>query len=168
MSPSFKKRAFKQQGFTLVEMMAVLAIVGVLIGVFYLVWLSNWEMMENQMARADLWDEARDIIERISFDSRQSRRIVLAGVGTALVTVNLQDRLGASLAMYRFSNTGQVDYRRAPNQNFIPLSVNLDLANSQIVQPGNFSLYLKLSMVDRAFNQPIRIEAASEMVPRNQ
>ena len=150
--------------FTLIELLTVIAILGVLVSVTHIVFMTNWMANHDRIARADLWQEANTIMEYVSLDGRQSRTIAVtpsAGVNTAVLT----DKDGGTLAAYVMNSKGEFQMSRGGGS-FKTLSTHLDFVNSSFSNNGK-ALSLHLVLTDRIWNRIINVDTSTEVYPRN-
>ncbi len=158
--------ALSRKGFTLIEMVTTLAIVGIASALFYMIWVTNVSTMENHISRADLWNDANAIVERLSVDVREASQITLNGQGTPTQTATLRDAQGNLLATYRMSNAGVFEVQPAGAGNFTILTGFVDYANSSFALIGK-GLALNLTLFDRPLHHLVSINASTEIYPRN-
>ena len=132
-----------KRGMTLVEIVTVIAVIGVGIGIFYTTFLQNWWAFDDQLTRINLWQDANEITRLFTDDARASRQLAVAtttDVSTA--TLTLPD---GSSVVYSMRANGIFEITRAGATAI--LSQNVDFNNSSFEQVGN-SLRLVLTLND--------------------
>lgn len=76
------RRLHNKKGISLVEIVTVIAILGVSIGLFYTVFVINWKAFEQFIAQANLSQDMNAIVEKISADGRFAKDIQYLDNGT--------------------------------------------------------------------------------------
>lgn len=148
-------------GFTLFEMICAVAIIGITIGLFYSVFLSNWAVMENYSTRAYMWQDMDAVIDAVTTDAREAARIdVSADQKTA--------------TFYDQDNNPFVVYVVGADRSFIKRRLGVDLAMTDLMEfdrsffiKRGRSVIVQLSMNDNVFNRGVGIETSTEIYPRN-
>ncbi len=156
-------------GFTLMEMVVVLAILGTAIASFHGIFINNWTALDTFSVRANLSQEMDDIVDTISYDARNAQRglmdIATDQKSVVFSTPNLSLWTTASytmaqdgtLTMVRSTADGDVQTRI--------LSRNVDYANSTFNNNSNFTINLELT--NDVFGRPITIDTSTEIFARN-
>lgn len=148
-------------GFSLVELITVLAILGTGLSVFYSVFFINWSSLEEQIRMVDLQMDADRIIETVAFDSKIAKGIVVDNTGK-LATINF---LSGNSVNYSF--TPQGNFMREFNATTTVISNNIDFTNSSFVQDID-SLLVNLTLMDNVLGRRrIELEVSSRFFPRN-
>lgn len=148
-----------KKSFTLVEMITVLAIIGVGSGLFYFVFFMNFASFDSQIASIDLWQNTNEITEKISLDVRFAEDI------------NFIDNKNVILS---FPSGEPVTYTITPEGNFqrirgeivSTLSQNIDFANSFFNETSQ-SLIVTLTLQDYVFGKKVEVKTATEVCLRN-
>ncbi|MCA9394383.1 MAG: prepilin-type N-terminal cleavage/methylation domain-containing protein [Candidatus Omnitrophica bacterium] len=157
-----------QTGFTLTEMLAVVLMISVMGGVIFAVFVTNWEALEDQIVRSDLWHEANEIVDAVTADGRAAKSIQVEasnaqGDNTAVFTgIN-----GEVFATYRITLDGRLLVERAAGSRTI--SDKVDAANSAFVRDDDTGrgLRLMLTLTDDLLRRSVSINTATEIFPRN-
>ena len=150
-----------KKGFTLIEIVTVLAIISIGIGLFYSIFYLNWSSFEKQIALVDLGQEADRIMETISLDGRVVTEIhVEADNKTA--TLTLRDLEGNIVDTITYAITGRGQIQR----NDQILSENIQFADSFFRREGN-SLVVELLLIDDVFGQSVQLPVQTQIFPRN-
>lgn len=157
-----KKLLLAHCGFSLVEMLSVLAILGVAAGIFHTTWMTNWKSVEEHQARADLWYDSNQIIEQLTSDGRFAWRVNVEDFGK---TVSLSNRSGTIYATYMITDIGEMRVIK-PDEDDLILStrVNVDLS---VFERTGFSLRLSLFLEDSVLSGLVTVETSAEVYPRN-
>ncbi len=151
-----------ERGVTLVELMTVMVILGVSIGMFYSVWMSNWRTFDHHNAIADLWHDANQISQQMSMDGRVAGKITVA---LDQKSVDFENALGAIYVNYQMTSTGDFIITRGAAATTI--TDRIDYANSRFIQQGS-SLQAELRLVDeQVIGGEVVIEPRMEVFPRN-
>lgn len=154
-------RRLSLTGFTLVEMLTVLAVIGIGMGLFYSVFYLNWSSFEKQLALIDLGQEANRIIETISFDGRIISDIDVAE-DSKTVNLTSRDLDGNILSSITYVITGQGQICRDGQI----LSENIEFDNSSFTKVGN-SLVVELLLTDDVFGQGVQLPVKTQIFARN-
>ena len=153
-------------GFTMTEVIMTLVIVSILGGVFYTMLITNWSSYEELMARAQLLNEANDIVEQISQEGRFTKTIdVVQDFASGIQTATLIDYQDQAIATYTMSSNGTLEIAR-PQANTVVLTNNLDFDNSAFTKNGK-SLRMDLALIDDALMRKVSISTNTEIYPRN-
>ena len=157
-----KKMSRSRSGFSLIEMITVLAILGTTVGVFYTTWMTNWKSVEEHQARANLWYDSSQIIDSLTRDGRVASQIVVQDVGK---TVVLQDKDGVTLVIYAITGAGEMRLI-SPVAGLSILSTSVDPVLSNFEKIG-FSLKLNLFLEETVLSGLVQIQTSAEVYPRN-
>lgn len=154
-----------KRSFSLVELITVLAIIGVGIGIFYSVLFVNWESLERQLTLIDLQMEADRIIERVSFDGRYASDLAVSEDGKSVTFDYLTG--GGNPVTYDLLANGHIQrtLQGSPTEN---VSEYIDFNNSFFVRNGNI-LEVNLMLNDNVFGrrEAVVLRASTQISPRN-
>ena len=148
-------------GFTLFEMICTVAIVGIMVGMFYSVFLSNWSVMENYSARAYMWQDMDAVVDAVTADGREAARI---DVSADQKTATFVDQENTPFVVYLLGADRRVIQRRAGVDRL--LTNVLDFDNSLFLKRGR-SVIVRLRFTDDVFDRGVSIETSTEIYPRN-
>ena len=151
-----------KRSFSLVELIVVVAIVGIGIGLFYSVLVVNWVSLEKQVSLVDLQMEADKISEAISADGRLARLITITGAGKN-VLFSLPADLGPTVT-YSIAANGEIS-KDSGSGSYV-ISRYLDYNSCSFAREGN-ALLANLSLVDDVFGQRLRLAVSIRIFPRN-
>ena len=160
---SFSRRK-KEKGFTLIEMLTTTAVVGVVIGIFYGVFILNWEAFENYVARADLGQEMDSIVDQVASDGRFARQSNLTTSPSTKQVTFIHPDDGSVIAIYTMKDTGEFIVNRGRNN--VVISTRLDFTNSNFSEGGKH-VVLKLVLTDSIFGRLINLSSETEIYSRN-
>lgn len=149
-----------KRGFTLVEIITVLAIIGVGIGLFYSVFLLNWFSYDREIVFTNLWTEMSEIIQRISFDARFANNMNL--VNDKEVIFSFFENSSVTYTMTPAGILQRVDDGGISTI----LSQNLLYSNSSFVIEGGY-LKMNLTLVDKTFRGDVVVKTSTKVCPRN-
>ena len=150
-----------KRGLTLIEIVTVLAVIGIGIGLFYSIFYLNWSSFEKQLALVDLGQEADRIMETISLDGRLVTDIQVSE-NNKIVTLILRDLEGDVVDIITYTITGQGQIRR----NDQILSKNIGFDDSFFRRQGS-SLVVELLLRDDVFGQGVELPVQTQIFPRN-
>ena len=156
-----------QSGFTLIEMMTVLAMITVGIALFYSVFILNWQAFDHHITRSNLWQEMDLIVDNLTLEGRLSRQINVS-VDSSAQTVTFVDAAGLTMAVYSMQNTGQFLISKGVNVETV--SQHLDFTNSSFKKTDaglGRGLVITLALKDDVMGQAINITTSTEVYPRN-
>ncbi len=139
----------KKKGFSLIEMVTVLAIITVSMGIFYRVFFLNWEAFDTFIARADLSQELDEMIDKITYDGRFSKQITLTSTPTVKQAAFF-DPDGNLIGTYSIKNTGEFVINRGTDD--YTASTKIDFTNSHFDKRGK-SVLVTLALTDRIFTR---------------
>jgi prepilin-type N-terminal cleavage/methylation domain-containing protein len=148
-----------KRGFTLVEIIVVLVIIGIGMSLFYSVLFMNWTSLEKQTCLVDLQMEADNIINMISSDGRGSRQILVNPDGKG-VTFNYPTWAPAPTIVYSLTPQGQI----TKDGNVI--SSNIDFNNSNFSKSLS-ALVINLLLQDTVFGRRVTLPVSTQVYPRN-
>lgn len=149
------------RGFSLVELLTSIVIVGVLISVFYSVFILNWKAMEDYSVRSGLWQDMDVIIDQITLDARESAQI---NVSADQKDVSMLNRQSAVIAAYAFTAGGMCQVTRSGVTT--TLTNSLDYALSTFRKNGE-SLVVNVVLSGDVLGREVSIDASTEIYPRN-
>ena len=155
-----------KKAFTLVEIMVVVLIIGVLGGVLYTIFFTNWFAFEDRIARANLWSEADVIFETMSSEARNMRQIdVFSDTNSKSAFFRYDLNLNkVPVATYTINNNGQMTVNRGSGN--VVLTDHLDFTKSSFVKVGS-ALKVTLVLKDQLIPRTIAISTSTEIFPRN-
>lgn len=162
----FLKSLKNRRGFSLVEIITVLVILGVSISIFYAVFITNWLAFQDRIIRADLWMDADAIIDAISEDIRSAESFDVSPDNNGGQVLTITDLNGVP-TLYAMRASGIFEYQRPPALGFSELSRHLRMPDS-FMQISNDVLQVNLVLGDNLFFRDIRIETSTEIYSRNQ
>lgn len=148
------------RGFSLVEIVTVLAVIGIGIGLFYSVFFLNWSLFEKQLTLVDLGQEADRIMEMISFDARVANQINVSP-DKRTATFIFRDINGNIVNIITYTLILPDQIQRG-NQ---ILSENIDFADSSFEEVGN-SLVVELLLEDDVFGQSVNLPVKTQVFSR--
>lgn len=151
-----------QKAFTLVEIIVVVLIIGVLGGVLYTIFFTNWFAFEDRIARANLWSEVDVIFETISSEARNQDQITVNGNPCGSVAILAGG--SAQPIIYTMNNNGDLTVNRGAGD--IVLTNHLDFANSSFCAEGE-ALRINLTLEDQLITRRVEIRTSTEVFPRN-
>lgn len=150
-----------RRGFTLVEMVTAVAVVGIGIGIFYTVFLQNWWAFDDQFSRINLWQDANEIARLITDDVRASSRLaVTTNEDVKTATLILPD--GSSIV---YSMNREEVLQRTKGGTTSILSQNVDFQESSFIAAQN-SLKLTLTLWDTVFGRRVEVSTSTQVFPR--
>jgi len=161
--PEAALRIKSTRGFSLVEMLCSVIILGILVAVFYSVFLSNWKVMEEYSTRAALWQDMDVIIDQFTDNARQASSFEVSvdkkearffNRGVLALTYNLRANGSCDVTPTggaATTLTDRVDFTRSTFDN---------------TNEGR-SLVINLALTDQVFERGVTIETSTEIYPRN-
>lgn len=159
-----RSRWMTNTGFTLMETITVLMIIGVLGSVFYTVFVTNWFAFEDRIARANLWHEANEIVETMTADGRSAQMIDVFTDGAGNKSAVLSDSLDQTLVTYLITAEGRFQMNK--NGVVKTLSEHINPNQSDFTKEGR-GLRVQLAMSELIFKRTITIGTSTEIFPRN-
>lgn len=167
-----------RRGFSLIEMVTVLAVVGTLVGVIYSVFITNGQNFQDQITRADLLQEANLIFEQMTDDARAAKRFDI-NTGTtdggdqqkSVAIIDFDDNevryviteLSADRTIIERQPIGDDPDNLPPAQ---LLSDQVVIDTSDFVADGN-SLTINLALASNTFHRQVQVLASTEIYSRN-
>lgn len=148
-------------GFTFFEMICAIAIIGVTIGMFYSVFLSNWTVMENYSIRAYLWQEMDAAVDAVTADAREAARI---DVSADQKTATFYDQDNNPFVVYVLGADRSFIQRRAGVDRVLTNFLTFD--QSLFTKRGR-SMIVHLNLNDDVLNRGVGIGTSTEIYPRN-
>lgn len=155
-----------KKSFTLVEMLTVLAIIGIGIALFYSVFFLNWSAFDKEIARVDLWQEANEIIDRISLDIKSAEQVDFndnRGSPSFFDSITLTFPDGNS-SIYTITNAGE--FQLDTGGGAVGLSQNIDYNNSFFVDNPQ-SVKLNLALENDVLGRRVKVRTSTEACLRN-
>ena len=147
----------------MIEVLFVLAILGIFLGMFYTTWIMNWSSFEEHTLRSDLWQDANKILETMSLDGRAAAQIDVQDLNKTAV---FRDTTGAIFMTYRITNNGEMQRQQNGAAVVEKLSAFVNFNNSLFEKKGK-ALQTKLVLSDSVFGRPVDVLASTEIYPRN-
>ena len=163
------RRYLTIKGSTLIEIITVLAVLGVLGGIIYTVFITNWMATEDRISRAGMLYETEVIFDSLSKEGRNAHQIDVSqdpGALTQTATFRSDLTSPSSDVIYTMTNQGKLFIQNPRNSNPIVMTEHLDFARSSFEKEGK-TLKFKLGLKDQIFMRSIDVTAASEVYPRN-
>jgi prepilin-type N-terminal cleavage/methylation domain-containing protein len=156
-------RCLGRKAFTLVEMVTVMAIVGISMGIFYAVFFLNWQALDQYIASADMGQELTQIVDKVSDDARFSKQIIIT-TSTGGSETRFIDPAGQPLGSYIMRQNGEFAIRRGDKEQV--LTNRLDFANSRFEHNGK-SVLVTLALSDDILGRRFNLASQTEIFPRN-
>lgn len=149
-----------RRGISLVEILTVLAIVGIGSGLFYSVFYVNWIAFEKELALADLQLEADEIMEAVAIDVRYSVDFAVAEGGKEVaITLPLDE-----IITYTVTEAGEVT--RVKDETTKTFTSRADYDASLFTDIGNY-LAFDLTLFDTIVGDRLAISVSTQAYPRN-
>ena len=156
--------------FTLIELVVVLAIIGIGASLFYSVFLLNWISFESQIAQANLWQEAQLALQKISFDVRVAKEIDITNKS---ITLTFPDN---STLIYTITPSGEL--QRIQTETISVISDKIDYNSScfhfesedcsvEETADNVKSLKIFLTLSENVFNREIKVTTSTQIFCRN-
>ena len=152
-----------KRGFSLIELITVLAIIGIGIGIFYNTLFVNWTSFEKQVGLIDLQMEADKITELIFNDGKNAQEIQVAAGGKQ-VTLCYSDPCTTSI-QYRLTGVG-IERSLDSGATFAEISRYANSTDSNF-RPLNSCLEVDLLLRDTVFGDRIELRVSTQVFPRN-
>lgn len=149
-----------KRGISLVEILTVLAIVGIGSGLFYSVFYVNWIAFEKQLALADLQLEADEIMETIAIDVRYSVDFIVEEGGKEVSITLPQDEI----VTYTVTEAGEVSRTKAETTKTFTSRADYDA--SIFTDVGNY-LAFDLTLFDTIVGDRLALSVSTQAYPRN-
>ena len=152
------------RAFTLIEIITVVAIIGITSALFYVTFLLNWAGFYNQISRVNLWQDANDIIDDVSSYGKVARSAVVSS-NHKVLTLNLPDGTSVVYSIVNGSPYGQL--QRVKGGTTKIFSNNIVYTNSSF-NATTYSFIINLALEDKVFNRNIDVKTSTEICFRNQ
>ncbi|MCM8827455.1 MAG: hypothetical protein NC904_08090 [Candidatus Omnitrophica bacterium] len=152
-----------KKSFTLVEIITVLVIVGISIGLFYSVFYVNLVSLDKETTSLNLWEESKEIVEKISFDGKICGRIEL--ISEKEIAFIFLDH---SEVRYIFSEDGQLIRKTLGDmgENVI-ISSNINYDGSKFDLDNDRVLILELTLEEDVLGKPVTVSTSTQIMLRN-
>lgn len=163
-----KSRLHSRRAFTLTEMLAVVLMIAVMGGVVFAVFVTNWEALEDQITRSDMWHEANAAVEVMTTDGRLAKSVtVVDDDGNGNQVADFFNRHDELIASYMISPDGRLLEQRDGGSQV--LSSRIDAVRSQFVKDATTGsgVRVELTLTDQLIRRQISISTATEIFPRN-
>ena len=157
-----KKSLMSMAGFTLVEIIAVLAIIGIGISLFYTVLYVNWTSFEKQLSLIDLQMEADMILERIVFDGKVANQFAVTPDQKS-VTLSFLD---GTNTIYTLTPAGGITQFDSVRGSVFTIAQNIDYNQSSFQSQGNYFNTTLVSVAD-VLGRRVELNVATQIMPRN-
>jgi len=158
-----------KRAFSLVELIVVLAIIGIGIGMFYSTLFVNWTSFEKQTSLIDLQMEADKITELISNDGKNAQEIKVAPGGKQVTFCYSEPVTCTPSIKYQLTGTGGVPgkiERLLDAGTPTEISKYIDVGNSNFSE-ANSCLDVYLLLFDTVFGDRIELRVSTQVFPRN-
>lgn len=161
--------------FSLTEMLTVVVMIAIMGGVIFTVFVTNWEALEDQISRTDMWHEANEIVETMTFDGRVAKLITVGNDAGGNQVADIFDRNDTLIASYKMAPDGRFFIER--NGTTKVLSNRIDFTNSRFIKGAvtidgvsfdtGDSIWVQLTLTDALIRRNISINTTTEIFPRN-
>jgi prepilin-type N-terminal cleavage/methylation domain-containing protein len=151
-----------KKGFTLIESLTALAIIGFFMLFFYTLFFLNWQACEQFLAQAEFGQEMDQIMGQIAGDGRYSVAININN-NANMKQVDFTDPNG-NVSKYTMNDNGQLTI--AHGQEVETITDKLDFADSSFVQ-DNQAIVVKIVLSDEIFGYPVALATQTEIYSRN-
>ncbi|OPX30935.1 MAG: hypothetical protein B1H08_00190 [Candidatus Omnitrophica bacterium 4484_171] len=152
------------KAFTLIEIITVVAIIGITSALFYVTFLLNWAGFYNQISRVNLWQDANDIIDDVSSCGKLARSAAVSS-NHKVLTLNLPDGTSSVYSIISGSPYGWL--QKAAGGTTKILSKNIGYTDSSF-DATTYSFIINLALKDKVFNRNIDVKTSTEICFRNQ
>jgi len=149
-----------KKGFTLFEVMVVLAVMAISMALFYSTLMINWTGFEKTLSHMELQLDADTVSEMMSFDSRYAKSFAV-GTTQKAITLVFPDN---STVIYRLLSSGVIERQR--DYSVTSVSTYLKYADSFIRAEGNTINY-SFVFHDFIFGQEVQLLSETKVNPRN-
>jgi len=151
----------RKVGFTLVELIAVLAIIGTGASLFFSTFLLNWEYFEKEVVRVNLQQEATEILAKLCSEVRFAQSVDISADSK---TLTISYPTGNSI-VYTFTSSGQL--QRTEGTTTTIVCEDIDYNNSSFTQGDSNSLIINLKLIEDVFGESVNIVVSTQLFPRN-
>ncbi len=148
-------------GFTLVELLTVVVILGILISFFYTTFFSSWAEMDNYATRSNLWQDMNRVMDKVTVQARQAKGITVASDGRSVVLV---DSFGSNFATFAFNVAGELTLTQPGSVELLTDRVDVGLSS---FSKNSEALVVKMVLADMLAMRRVQIETTTEVFPRN-
>lgn len=160
-----KSRLFSTKGFTLIEVVVTTGIVAVLGAVMYLVFITNGTAYEDQVARAEMLQQANEILEMITDDARGASRFDVAnGTNQKELTIVSPGNLKVVYVIKSANSTSTIEVVRNGRPKLLSDQV---FFNDSVFNSTGSDLNIKLAMQTATFRGPVKVLTSTEIYSRN-
>jgi hypothetical protein len=147
------------------EILVGLVILGAAAVFIHTFFVTNWTFYEERVTRSNLWQDSNQIIEQMTVDGHEAKRIDVINDPTAKTAVFV-DRQDQVIATYVMTDSGQLQMSRQDAALFSTLTRFLDFNQSEFVRDGR-ALQVQLALKDRVFLRGVSIQTNVDIYPRN-
>lgn len=159
------KKINQSAALTLVETLTAMAILSVALIFFQAVLKTSWFAYQDRIARANLWQEANEVAEKLTDDGRLAGQIDIATASDGTQSASFLDREDNLFVTYLITVNGELQVDRGGG-NVDVLTTHVDSVESFFQKDGK-SLIVNLALQDATFSRMARIETSWEVFPRN-
>ncbi|MCK5215515.1 MAG: type II secretion system protein [Candidatus Omnitrophica bacterium] len=150
-------------GLTFVEILVVLVVFGIAIALFQTVFATNMSAFDEHIIRANLWQEANELFERLTTDARLASDIIMPDPNGSS-TAQLLDPEGNLIGNYSIMNDGRVLFDTGSNT--VTMCENVD-ADKSVFKRNGRALVVDLVLTQGSLSRPVTISVTTEIFPRN-
>ncbi len=154
-------RGMRKRGFTLVELVTVVAIIGISSAIFFSVFLLNWTALDGDIERTNLWQDANEIIDRISLDVRIATAIDVSADGKTLTLTQ-----GGGDVVYSFTSDGRCLYTSDATTEVLSEDVNYDGSLFE-ENEAHTSVTVTLDLQKDVLGRNVEVATSTEVYSRN-
>ena len=154
-----------KRAFTLVEMVTVLAIIGIGAALLYAIFFLNLASFEKQLSLIDLQMDADKIIEILSFDCKRANTVDVSADGKQVDFAFPEPGTNPPVS-YLFTDAPSPGILRRISGVDSVISQNIDYANSSFSRQGD-SLTIDLLLEDNVFRRGMTVRVETLILPRN-
>lgn len=159
------KKINQSSALTLVETLTAMAILSVALIFFQAVLKTSWFAYQDRIARANLWQEANEVAEKVTDDGRMARQIDIATATDGTQSAQFIDRDDVVFVTYLITPDGKLQVDRGGG-NVDVLTTHVDDLESFFQKDGK-ALMINLALQDATFSRMAKIETILEVFPRN-